>query len=276
MRLIIFGLILIINSCIFTMKSMDQNETIIEEYKNKSLNYKLQDFLYKALAQLWTQKIENTTWKTINRTVEFNKHPVLLYFIFRTYYDFAYAFTGKEITDLPENPNLSLDSKSRLKAFECLMLFRIKSRIDTDVCCEQGLKGASNWIHEEFGRKFKNRITALFYWNKKFQDAQTDMSVTFDFVAGSLIRSCKMEYLWTEHESPKWIYVCTKSQWGILGAWTDTFYFNDLTPDTLNQSYFGEVNRRRLSLWTATIARINAIAESRLSDAVKWNNFLDI
>lgn len=273
------------------LNSMQRGEApsesqILSDCTQNMLNGKLQTYLYAKLDKLWVQQpptnhawTVNHTWKLINDSVFHILHPVLLYFVFRTYYDFAYAFDGKKIQDLPQNPNLSLDRPSRIGALACLMMFRMKSRIDTDICIEKHCPDASNWIHEEFGHKFKNRISVFYNWDIKFQQ-QGEGPLTFRTIfewIQNRYSTYPQSQLW-QAVSPEWVCFCTKSRWSYFGLWAETFYFNDIPKEiAARDMQVSRIDYGVQSKVAKLFARIKVLADDDQIDEIeKWNQFLAI
>lgn len=243
----------------------------------KSGHGSLQTFLYQELDKIWLQEKPNNLWAFAKVHAFDSFHPVLLYFVFRTYCDYAYEFFGKKDEQLPENPNLNLDLNSSLEAFKSLMLFRIKSRIDTDICCEFGFyPDNSIWMHKEFGDKLKSRVDCLEKWNQKFNSSEGYITFgqVFNFVNLGYTRD-----KWNK-VSPEWISVCSKSVWRYcFRAWGNTIYFNDI-PEALISKVSGliaQINERRSLILDSLLLKIKVLAEnSQISELEKWYRFLDI
>lgn len=244
----------------------------------KSSHGSLQAFLYQELDKIWLQENKNGLWSFVKVHAFDSFHPVLLYFVFRTYCDYAYEFLGKKDGQLPENPNVNLDLNSKLEAFKSLMLFRIKSRIDTDICCEFGFYPHNSiWIHKEFGDKLKSRVDCLEKWNQKI--CFDEDYITFGQVFSSVNRLQYARDKW-DKVSSEWISVCSKSVWRYcLGAWGNSIYFNDI-PESLTTKVsvlLGQMNNRRSLMLESLLLRIKVLAENgQISELEKWHKFLEI
>lgn len=280
MRLIVIFLIFALSFTLLnpmaTQKMVSQGELL--SCMCKSSYGSLQAFLYKELDKIWLQKDKNGVWIFVKYHAFDSLNPVLLYFVFRTYCDYAYEFWGKKEEELPENPNVSLDFNSILEAFKSLMLFRIKSRIDTDICCEFGFYPHNSiWIHKEFGDKLKSRVDCLEKWNQK--NCFDKDYITFGQVFSSVNRLQNARDKW-DKVSPEWISVCSKSLWRYcLGAWGNSIYFNDI-PESLTTKVtvlLGQMNNRRSLMLESLLLRIKVLAEnSQISELEKWYKFLEI
>ena len=244
----------------------------------KSSYGSLQALLYQELDKIWLKEKTNVLWIFVKHHAFDSLNPVLLYFVFRTYCDYAYEFLGKKDEQLSENPNVSLDLNSILEAFKSLMLFRIKSRIDTDLCCEFGFyPDNSVWIHKEFGEKLKSRVDCLAKWDQ--ENCFSGDYITLGRVFNSIYDFVYVRRRW-DTVSPEWISMCSKSLWRYcLGAWGNTIYFNDI-PEALaiNVSHLSEqINDRRLLMLDALLLKIKVLAEnSQISELEKWHKFLEI
>ncbi|MFA6535482.1 MAG: hypothetical protein WCS92_04450 [Candidatus Babeliales bacterium] len=279
MRFIIISLIFasyfILLSPMVSQKKVSQGDLL--NCMCKSSHGSLQAFLYQELDKIWLQENKNGLWIFAKHHAFDSLHPVLLYFVFRTYCDYAYEFLGKKDNELPENPNVNLDLNSRLEAFKSLMLFRIKSRIDTDLCCEFGFyPDNSTWIHKEFGEKLKSRVDYLEKWNQKF--CFDEEYITFGQVFNSVNRLQYARDKW-DKVSPEWIGVCSKSVWRYcLGAWGNTIYFNDVSEalTTKGSGLLEQINERRMSMLEFLLLRIKILAENKqISELGKWYKFLE-
>ncbi|MFH1254414.1 MAG: hypothetical protein V1646_03220 [bacterium] len=274
-------IILIFASCFNLLNPMASQKKVSQgdllSCMCKSGHGSLQAFLYQELDKIWLQEKTNGLWAFVKVHAFDSFHPVLLYFVFRTYCDYAYEFLEKKEEQLSENPNVNLDVNSRLEAFKSLMLFRIKSRIDTDICCELGFPGNSIWIHKEFGDKLKSRVDCLEKWNQK--NCFSDTYITFGQIFSFVNRSDYARDKWNK-VSPEWISVCSKSVWRFcLGAWGNTIYFNDI-PEALTTKVSRlseQISDRRSIMLDSLLLRIKVLAEnSQISELEKWHRFLEI
>ena len=244
----------------------------------KSSHGSLQTFLYQELDKIWLQENKNGLWIFVKHHAFDSLNPVLLYFVFRTYCDYAYEFLGKKEEELPENPNVSLDFNSILEAFKSLMLFRIKSRIDTDLCCDFGFyPDNAIWIHKEFGEKLKSRVIHLDKWSKK--NCFSGDYITLGRVFNSIYDFVYVRRRW-DKVSPEWISICSKSVWRYcLGAWGNTIYFNDV-PEAITTKASGlleQINERRTIMLESLLLRIKVLAENgQIGELEKWHQFLEI
>jgi hypothetical protein len=272
------------------------------EFIGKTNHGKLQAYLYKSLDKLWEKKEVNSTWRDINKDAFTQMHPVFLYFIFRTYYEFAYANRNVAIKDLPNNQNVGLNFDHRLKALTSLMLFRIKSKIDSDICCEIGLGDNANMMHKEFGSKFTKRVNTLNPWdratrisifddwNEKFYKSGEDVNLlTFKCVFENVIEMLQ-DPIVLQSIRPNWIHLCSKYWAASWGLWPDTFTFGDdptgedtstvadedVFEEDINQIMESRVKIVRDKL-DVIVSEIKTLAENHIaSDLEKWIAFLNI
>ena len=277
MRVVVISLIFASSftllSSMVTQKKVSQGDLL--SCMCKSSHGSLQTFLYQELDKIWLQGNKNGLWTFVKVHAFDSFHPVLLYFVFRTYCDYAYEFLGKKDEQLPENPNVNLDLQAKLEAFKSLMLFRIKSRIDTDLCCEFGFyPDNSIWIHKEFGDKLKSRVECLEKWNQKICFGED--YITF----GQVFSSVNYARDKWDKVSPEWISVCSKSVWRYcLGAWGNTIYFNDV-PEAMTTKVsvlMDRISESRDSRLDDILLRIKTLADNgHMSDLEKWHHFLAI
>jgi hypothetical protein len=282
MLLRVFITIMVTSYLSFLNSMQVSQEPSFENYLQRSMHGSLQSYLYGELDKLWLQKSENPIWIKVNRYAFSQAHPVLLYFIFRTYYNFAYAFDGREIRDLPQYSTISLNFNSRLTALKSLMLFMIKSSIDSTICKENGLGENAVWIHKQFGEKFAERVSVFDKWNKKICENFGDENLTFKYVFENLQQ--ELQNLRTfEYVNPRWIHLCSKSKWRYVGVWSETFYFADdplgvpSCVDSAGPSTFlpSGANARENLMLTSILLRVELlVARPNLTDLKKWEEFL--
>jgi hypothetical protein len=271
------------------------------EFIDRTNHGKLQVYLYKALDKLW-EKEASSTWRDINKCAFTQMHPVFLYFIFRTYCDFACVCRSVEIKDLPDNPNVKLTFNHRLRALQSLMLFRIKSKIDSDFCYENGLGDNAKMMHAEFGCKFMNpvnvlnpwdratRISIFDDWNEKFYKSGKEVSrLTFKCVFES-VREMLQDPTVFQIIRPSWIHLCSKYWTSSFGLWPDTVNFGDDSIDedssmATDEEIFTDTMPRIVteeleiicSKLSVIVSEIKMLAENyTASDLEKWIAFLNI
>lgn len=293
----VFAISLIFASSFTLLSSMASQKKVSQGdllgCMGKSSHGALQAFLYQELYKIWLQEKKNNLWLFVRHHAFDGFHPVLLYFVLRTYYDYAYEFYETtadmlpEIHKLAEARNLTFDLNSRLEAFESLMLFRIKSRIDTDICCEFYFPGNSIWMHKEFGDKLRSRVDYLEKWNQKFYktDDYITFKSTFELIS-SLINKSRSNFF---QSSPEWISLCSKpslvsfcskTRWRFcIGPLSDTIDFNDV-PEAMTTKVFAlmdRINESRDSKLDDILLKIKTLADdSHISDLEKWHRFLAI